>query len=253
MSIGPHLLGRIVNHDPRSRAYTVSRRIMKPRNTSWENDAAILDQGDLGSCVGNTGAEWLNCKVASFNRARGSLPGAPRGTLRHLHGVRRNDHHLVNAPAPLYLHERQAVELYSMATQYDDNVADTYPPADCGSSGLGLAKAMREAGYIYGFDWTFDFESFLAALQNSPLCVGIPWYSGMFDPDKKGFVEDTGTVEGGHEILARAVNFTQKYVTFRNHWGKGWGVKGECKMKFEVIERLLAQEGDVMIPRLMSA
>jgi hypothetical protein len=75
----------------------------------------------------------------------------------------------------------------------------------------------------------------------------------MFDPDAKGFVEDTGSVEGGHEILARAVNFTQKYVTFRNHWGKDWGIRGEVKMKFEVIERLLAQEGDVMIPRLMSA
>lgn len=252
MSIGPHLLGRTVNHDPRSRAYTVSRRIMKPRNTSWENDAAILDQGDLGSCVGNTGAAWLNSKVCSVNRSRGTLPGFNVKPLRHKPGRRISDHHLVNEPATSYLHERQAVELYSLSTGFDDD-PDTYPPVDCGSSGLGLAKAMRQQGFIYGFDWTFSFEDFLAALQHSPVCVGINWTAGMFDPDKKGFVEDTGEVQGGHELLARAVNFTQGYVQFRNHWGKGWGRGGECKMKFEVIERLLADQGDVMIPRIMAS
>ena len=252
MSIGPHLLGRTVNHDPRSRAYTVQRRITKPRNTSWENDAAILDQGDLGSCVGNTGAAWLNCKVAQVNRFHGTLPGFRVRDLRHKPGAR-VDHHLLNRRATTYLHEPQAVELYSLATQYDDDPVGAYPPDDCGSSGLGLAKAMRQQGFIYGFDWTFDFQSFLAALQNSPVCVGISWYAGMFDPDKKGFVEPTGEIQGGHELLARAVNFTHQYVQFRNHWGKGWGIRGECKMRFSVIERLLAQEGDVMIPRLMSS
>jgi hypothetical protein len=252
MTIGPHLLGRIVNHDPRSRAYTVSRRVIKPRNTSWENDAAILDQGEIGSCVGNTGAEWLNSKVCSVNRSHGTLPGWRTKALRHA-GSSRYDHHLVNEPATTYMHEQQAVALYSLATQLDDAIEDTYPPDDCGTSGLGLAKAMRQQGFIYGFDWTFDFESFLAALQHSPVCVGINWTDGMMDPDSKGFVVDTGSVSGGHEILARAVNFTQKYVTFRNHWGKSWGVKGECKMSFDVVERLLAQEGDVMVPRIMAS
>ena len=87
MTIGPHLLGRIVNHDP---ALEVVHRVAanrQPRNTSWENDAAILDRA-TSDPASATRARWLNCKVASFSRARGSLPGAPRGTLRHLHGVR---------------------------------------------------------------------------------------------------------------------------------------------------------------------
>lgn len=230
MTVGPHLLGRIVNHDPASRGYTFRRTIAKPKNVSWENRAPILDQGDLGSCVGNTGVEWLNCTVAQKNRSMGTLT--------------RPGH---------YLAEAQAVALYSRATQLDQDPAHAYPPVDSGSSGLGLGKALRALGYIYGFDWTFDFPSFLAALQRSPVCVGIDWTAGMFDPDANGFVEDTGEVQGGHELLARAVNFTHKYVTFRNHWGKDWGKGGECRMSFEVIERLLAHEGDVMVPRLVAS
>ncbi len=231
--IGAHLLGRKVEHDPASKKYLAPmRRAAKPRNVTHANNAPILDQGELGSCVGNTAAEWLNCVVASQNRAQGMMATRYKNRNR-------------------YLTEIQAVELYQVATGLDEDTSVAYPPTDCGTSGLGVAKAMQAMGFIDGYDWTFTFAHFLSTLQMQPLCVGINWYSGMYDPDQHGLIRPTGSLEGGHEILARGVSFTSQLIRFRNHWGEDWGAHGEFFMTFADTERLLiTEQGDAMAPRV---
>src|SRR3954471_15061773 len=96
-------LGRHVNHDPRSRAYAylaTGRTLQPVRHT---RHAAVLDQGNLGSCTGNamTGALASDPLYA----------GLPSGTT---------------------LDENLAVHLYSVATSMDD-FNGTYPPEDTGS------------------------------------------------------------------------------------------------------------------------
>lgn len=232
MTVGAHLLGRLVEHDEASRDYpNLMRRVVAPRSVMHTCNAPILDQGNLGSCVGNTAAEWLNCAVAVKNRARGELMTRYRSRV--------------------YLNEADAVELYSEATQRDEDDSVEYPPTDCGTSGLGVAKALKDCGFITEYRWTFSFGAFLTALQAFPVCVGINWYSGMFDPDRAGYVVPTGSVEGGHEILARGLDYSQQRVRFRNHWGADWGAGGECWMSFDSIERLLHEDGDVMVPGLI--
>lgn len=234
IDIGPHLLGRTVEHDPASKGYPAPmRRAVRPRNVIHINKAPILDQGDLGSCVGNTAAEWLNSAVAWRNRKAGTMPSR----LAHNRS---------------FLGERQAVDLYAHATRRDEDDTAAYPPTDCGTSGLGVGKALKDLGFITGYDWTFDFPHFLSTLQVQPVCVGLNWYSEMYDTDVQGFVHATGSVEGGHEVLARGVNFTKQFVLFRNHWGPAWGLKGEFLMSFSTIELLLHEQGDVMVPRLIN-
>ena len=42
-----HALGRLVEHDPRARRYVAA--IDKPRTVTWEHEAPVLDQGNLGT------------------------------------------------------------------------------------------------------------------------------------------------------------------------------------------------------------
>lgn len=45
-------LGRVVDHDERSRLYQ-ARLATTQRSVLWGHHAPVLDQGELGSCTGN--------------------------------------------------------------------------------------------------------------------------------------------------------------------------------------------------------
>ena len=196
----------------------------------------ILDsssQGDLGSCVGNSAAEWLNCGVAVKNRRSGKADKRRTPTS--------------------YLKEDDAVEIYSTATQFDE-WPEQYPPSDTGTSGLGAAKALQHLGFITAYQHTFTFESFLATLQAQPVMVGFNWYSGFMETDRSGYIrmgdKDTDPI-GGHEVLARGVDYTHRRVQCRNHWTQKWGRNGEFYIDFDLMERLLKEDGDVLAPVVM--
>lgn len=245
MTIGPHLLGgRHVEHDPASRAYGVSRRILARRNIV-HNVGPHLNQADLGSCEGNTGVEWFNWTKAVGNRKAYWGAAGVGSQLRKLG-------------------EDQAIELYSAATRLDNKeIPGTYPPEDVGTTALGVAKAMVNAGGIVVYNWTFDFESFLAQLQRTPIMLGTNWYKGMFEVDKNGYAApgpNDQDPDGGHAFLAHAVDFRNERVGCTNHWinddGTPWGIRigdhpGSFWARFPVVERLLAEQGDSLVPALL--
>ena len=208
-------LGRIVEHDPKSRFYQAAMAVA-PRSVLWGHHAPVLDQGNVGSCTGNALAQALNCDYFAKCRSH-------------------------------YLTENDALTLYSAATQIDD-VPGIYPPDDTGSSGLAVAKAGVKAGYLTGYKHAFGFAHFVAALQLQPVIVGTSWHEGMFTPDKSGLVRPTGPVAGGHEYLAIGVDYTLKSVTFLNSWGDKWGQHGRFHMTFGDFTALLADQGDVVAP-----
>ena len=228
-------LGRKVEHDDASWEYrSPYRKIIAKKNKLWTNTSPILDQGNVSSCVGNTAAEWLNCTVAAKNRRAGKL--------------------LKNRTSPsAFLKEVDANNIYATATQLDE-FEGTYPPDDFGTSGLGAAKALVMYEFITAYLHTFTFESFLATVQAQPVMIGVPWYSGMMETDRDGYVapapKDTNPV-GGHEVLVRGIDWTNSRIQCRNHWTKAWGRQGEFFMRFSVIERLLAEGGDVIAPVVM--
>ena len=212
-----YTLGRLVDHDPRSRSFTAAQAPVQ-RSVLWGHHAPVLDQGDLGSCTGNATAQLINTDYFAHCRPNG------------------------------YLGEVDAVRIYALAPRLDGIQGNTYPPDDNGSSGLGAAKAGVRLGYFTGYKHCFSFEQFAAALQLQPLIVGTSWHSDMMQTDPHGFVWPHGTVEGGHEYLCIGISYETKTLTFLNSWGDQWGRAGRFYMTFSSFASLLADQGDATAP-----
>lgn len=251
MTIGPHLLGRNREHDPRSWNY----RVTAPTVVTFPGvihtlAAPPLDQGDIGSCEGNTAAEFLNCGKAIRNRqafwvGRGAPPTKGFNTRK-------------------YLAEINAVTLYEAATRLDnDDIPGTYPPIDTGTSGVGVAKAMKQYGAIDEYGWTFTFKDFMSVLQLQPVMLGTNWYESMMEVTNRGFVVGPGVgaePAGGHAFLAFAYSSRRDAVGCTNHWtnddGTPWGIQiGQHRGCFwittEFLEQLLIREqGESLVPKL---
>lgn len=201
-----------------SRAF-LARRVEIPRTVLHAHNAPVLDQGKIGSCTGHTMAQALNTEY--FNAARKT-------------GV--------------FLNDSEAVALYSAASFLDD-IPGGYLPDDTGSSGLAVAKAAKERGYIAAYHHAFGFDQMIQALMVSPLLIGTNWYNSFFNPDANGFVTfDGGSPLGGHEYLCLGVDMENQYLTFLNSWGSSWGIGGRFKISFPDFKRLLSEDGDVVAP-----
>lgn len=221
--------GRLVNHDPLSRGFEHSRRAIQPKSVLHTLNAPALDQGALSACVGFAGAQWLNCakNVTSrtvYNRSR----------LRS--GSR-------------YTDNDEGRDLYHQATVNDDFNWE-WPVNDDGSSGIGIAKALKLCGAINRYEWTFSFAGLLAALQVQPVIVGTVWTDSMFEPDSRGRIQVTriDSATGGHEYLLRGIDWSHQLVRIRNNWTPGWGINGDAYISFIDMEQLLKAQGDCLVP-----
>jgi hypothetical protein len=223
MPEGDYRLGRHVEHDERSFAYAFTAApTAKIQSVRHERKIGILDQGQLGSCTGNAMCGLL-----------GSEPF----------------YDTLTPEVQKSLDEEEAVTLYSAATKLD-NVNGDYPPKDTGSTGLAVAKAAQNMGLISGYQHTFSYDAFLAALMQQPVIVGTNWYQSMFTPDKNGVVSiaSGSQVAGGHEYEAVGYDATQDNVIFANSWGTSWGTDGFFQMSSATFKRLLSEQGDATVP-----
>jgi len=128
----------------------------------------------------------------------------------------------------------------------------SYPPEDTGSDGLSVCKAIQALGKIRSYRHAFGIDQALHALVLSPVITGIPWYDGMFTPDKDGFVWPTGRIVGGHEICVNEIVpglGDSGYVGFTQSWGTSWGLHGRGRMTFHTWDTLLRMDGDVTVPQ----
>jgi len=231
--------GRLLYHDPRSRAYAAPMLGVRP--TSWLHAMGpVLDQGQVNGCTGWSGADWLNSVKGRAARRRYNLTRVVK---------RRSDG---------YLDDSDGRRLYELATQADQ-FKWVYPPTDNGSSGLGVAKALKSLGVIDAYLWTFDYAQMLAHAQRQPVLIGTTWTDAMSDPDAEGIIHigterqvkaalDSGM---GHEYTLRGVNWPRKLARIRNHWTADWGLKGEALIPLDELERLVIDyQGDVMVPAI---
>ncbi|TVZ96531.1 hypothetical protein [Streptomyces sp. BK340] len=228
---GPFRLGRHVEHDPRSLRYAhgvLPESTVRP--VQWQRRVDIFDQGSLGSCTGNAAAG-----VLATDSAAG--PGATSVTVK---GVARP------------VDEALAVDLYKMATTLD-SVRGSYPPDDTGSSGLGVAKALKGWGLASGYTHAFSLTALKSALQSGPAMIGIIWLNSMFDPKGDGTlpVDRKSGLAGGHEIVVSG--WDGKRFRLDNSWGGSWGDAGSCWVAETDMTWLLTQDGDVTVPALTRA
>ncbi len=211
-------LGRHIEHDDRSKAFAYKARTA-PKTVTHIRYIPVLDQGNLGACVGFSTVGCLG--TGTFYRS---------------------------IPTGRSLDNAFGKEVYSLATKLDA-VSGTYPPTDTGSTGIGGAKAAQQLGLISGYQHVLSFEDALSALSEKPAITGTNWYSSMNIPDSKGFVSisRTAKVEGGHEYCIDEINVEKEYVGVTNSWGSSWGKAGRFFMSFSTYERLLKEQGDLTV------
>ena len=214
-------LGRLVEHDERSRAYRVQRYPGVLKSVEWKRNAPVADQGELGSCT----CEALVSTLAADPMYRPFHKRYPRVSLDH----------------------STAERLYRSATRLDE-FAGAWPPDDTGSSGLAACKAARRAGYISSYRWCFGIEDVLSALMTGPVMIGVNWYDDMFSPDNDGRLMVGGRVAGGHEVCLTGLDFDNYRVWLTNSWGPSWGVGGRAWLAWTALERLLGEQGDAVVP-----
>lgn len=238
-------LGRHVEHDPRSLAYAhgvLPKSAIK--SVSWTRRIPILDQGSLGSCTGNAGTGVLGTDSAGRTAT---------GTVLITTAAADASHGLFTAGEHT-LDEDFAVALYSLATILD-SVSGTYPPDDTGSTGIGVAKALKALGLASGYTHAFSMAALNSALQTGPVMIGITWYNSMFDPKGDGqiVVDPKSGVAGGHELELLAFDAVTGEYEVPNSWNETWGHGGYGYFTTSALTSLLAQQGDVTVPSLVAA
>jgi hypothetical protein len=195
--------------------------------------AGATDVDALGSCTGNAGTAAVSLLLDDTEAKAAGLD-------------------LASAKAS----EEWAIGLYAQATGLDD--ADgAFPPSDTGSSGLGIAKALKRRGLVGHYRHATTATAVAALLQSGAVLFGTPWFKAWFEPDRHGFVDGgdwaSSPVVGGHEICligleqvvvdhAGRIEPESTVVRFRNSWSRSWGDDGDGLMTlatYQVLRRYI--------------
>lgn len=208
----PLQFGRRIHFDERSRDYPVRTAVAgkEPRSYTWRC-TTLLNQGSTGHCVG-------------FSFA----------------------HELAARPVEVPVTNRMADRYYEQAKSMDEWPGDNYE----GTSVLAGARNGIALGFFARYRWAFNLNDVILALGHAgPAVLGINWHEGMSSPDKDGWIKPSGDVVGGHAILCKGVSLNDEgYFTLHNSWGKAWGVNGCCRISFDDLYDVLADQGEACIP-----
>lgn len=208
-------LGRsVIEHDPLSfgfRAVTGDEPI--ERQLWWRR--GVFDQGRTSSCVG-------------------------QGTV----GI------LQTSPSRFWREDRfrqvDPYQLYALAQREHDPWPGQEPEYYGTSTNAGM-KAARALGLIPAWSWCFGLNDVLRCLSvRGPVGIGVSWTEAMFHPDADGYLDDSGEVAGGHFVELLYVDPSDQEVGGVNSWGLDWGNNGRFKMRWEVLERRLADRGEAV-------
>lgn len=224
-------LGCRPNSDTRNARYRVTG-ISTPRTVRWSRYIPVIDQVDVGSCVGQAYAGALGS-----HPLWSSVPEKIKSTLRSV---------------PRAYGEG----IYSAATAIDP-YEGTWPPDDTGTDTRSGAQVLLSRKLITRYEWIENdgdpaatVRSIVGALAERPVVIGIPWLDSFDWPDKDGLIRITvgATVRGGHALIVDECNVTTGEIGITNSWGPSWGVEGRCYMTWETLAEVLSMWGDACVP-----
>jgi len=222
------MFGRLHAPDPRDLRFLLRQTpraaaVIRRANHLWAYFDAPFDQGNTGTCVGHG---W-----------KAFLVSAP---------IIQSD--ADEAPTPF--------EIYDSALPIDEwpeNDHDT--GRQFGTSVRAGAKALSTMGYVGEYRWVYDVNGaadWLGGMDaegrfvGGPLVIGVNWYDSMFNTDLDGFlrISADSSVAGGHCVCLLGWNEKRGFAYGINSWGSGWGRRGRFNMPGEVLQRLLAEDGE---------
>jgi hypothetical protein len=138
-----------------------------------------------------------------------------------------------------------AVSIYKAAQKVDEWPGEDYE----GTSVLAGAKVAKSRGYYSNYLWATNEDDVATTIANyGPVILGADWYADMMDTDADGFVHVSGEFQGGHCVVLIGIDVESGFYTFRNSWGKSWGINGEGKISRADLAILLSNKADVCKP-----
>lgn len=222
-------------HDPRSRDFDVSDALAGrvPLADKMWPVGPIFDQGttpplslhDASGCVGMGVAAAYN--VIELAAGDAAPHQGPNGGL---------------------LMEDDARALYRRAQELDSVSGESY----AGTSVLAGMKAGQEAGLWPEYLWAFGTRPLAQAImQVGPAVIGIPWTTGMEDPDPAGVIRPGGPAAGGH-CMALVGLVTSRpggpWFVAQQSRGPSVGDHGLVLIHHKDLSRLLAGVGEAAVP-----
>lgn len=257
----PTHLGRHLVLDPRSLAYRRPYDGQPLRATEWEPRIPVLDQQNLRAQGIYTSRDYgLTDDVDALSSCTGNAATALLSILLTKEQAVGAGLNTDDAAAA----EHYAIGLYADATERDQWQDAQWPSQDVGSSGLGVAKVLRDRGLIDQYGHATTAEELCTLLQAGPVLLGMPWFSAFSEPDASGFVDAdpnwaSSPLEGGHEVCVTALEAValvdgsldpaRTILRFRNSWGTTYGDHGDGRLRLSTVLALL-DEIDVVQPRI---
>jgi hypothetical protein len=222
-------------HDQRSRQFDVSDALAgrAPLQDRMWDIGPVFDQGttpplslhDASGCVGMATAAAANViRLAAVSEY-----------------ARRQD-------VDGLLEQADALALYDRAQQLDQVSGEAY----AGTSVLAGMKAGQEAGLWSGYLWAFGTRPLAQALmQVGPAVIGIPWTTGMEDPDPDGVIRPGGQAAGGHSMALVGLLVSKPggpWFVAQQSRGPNVGQGGRVLIHHKDLSRLLAGVGEAAVP-----
>jgi hypothetical protein len=230
-------------HDPASLEYAVRDRLSRPvplQDLLLER-GPVLDQGttpplsvrDASACTGTAAVAAANVLELESSPVYSRPADAP---LLGLEDARR---------------------AYRRAQELDHVAGVDY----AGSSVLAVMKAGQEEGwwdrYLWALGGTRDIAQALLQLR-APVVVGVPWTTGLEEPDRHGVIRPTGTPAGGHALcviglrlqlrLHRTDVLPGPFFVLQQSRGEEEGDAGLVYLHHADLARMLAGVGEAAVP-----
>lgn len=257
-------LGRHMVLDERSLAYRRRYDGQPIKPVEWAPKVPVLDQQDLTAQGIRTSELFPGTQDVD---ALGSCTAqAATALISVLHDAATLAEAGLDVTDPAAA-EKWAIGLYSDATHRDQWHDQAWPSTDCGSSGLGVAKALRSRGLVDQYGHATTAEELCALLQTGPVLMGMPWYDGFFSPGGDlALLDDiphwqSSPVVGGHEVCITALEdvaydedhgrlfYDHTILRVQNSWSASWGDAGSFRMSLALYQELRS-EIDAVQPRL---
>jgi len=114
-----------------------------------------------------------------------------------------------------------------------------------------MMKVGQRRGLWKSYAWARTVNDLKRHLAVGPFLFGVPWMTGMFEPDTDGVIRATGVEEGGHLICAFAwsPNWRRKgpMLSLAQSWGRDHGDGGIVRLPLEDAAMLL-RSGEAGVP-----
>jgi hypothetical protein len=209
---------------------------LKPRSYTWRVPFT-LDQGREGACVAHGVTHEAVARPVVVDFTKHPLPSWATRAI----AVKRN----LATATPQDIAQAFAFDLYDWCRRNDEWAGENYD----GTSASAGAKGAVEAGLWGEYRWARTVDEFATWVsRKGPGDFAINWMTGMFNPDRSGYLNLTGRVEGGHMILANGFSVKRDAFHLQNSWGADWGIKGGAWLRRQDAAELVAQDGEMVAP-----